>query len=266
MAAGLAAAYFSLGASMLRFGLESMLLPHTNAPVSPSAPGLLPLGHRGELLVRRYGTPRLGCVLFFPGRHGDLPAYRRDLFPAFVARGIEVLAVAYPEQDGAPGIASLARMQALAMVAIPEADTACPDQPVILYGRSFGAMVAAYSAANHQPAGLILEAAAPSLSSAVRTRLLSHWYSAAWAILPVSSLLRQEFTLAHALSATPSTPVVSFQGTADTQTPLEALRQAPGLGKLHVVAIPGGTHADTYELAKGRIVDAAVSMLRRQRT
>jgi len=53
---------------------------------------------------------------------------------------------------------------------------------------------------------------------------------------------------------------------AATQTPLKALRQAPGLGKLHVIAVPGGTHADTYELTRGRIVDAAVSMLRRQRT
>jgi len=262
IAIGLAAVYFSVGAYVLRFRLESVLLPHTSAPASPPAPELQPLGHNGELFVRRYGIPRLGCVLFFPGQHGNLTAYQRDLFPAFAARGIEVLAVAYPGQDGASGIASLTHIQALATEAVSAAGAVCPEHSVVLYGRSLGAMVAAYSAANHRPAGLILEGAAPSLSSAVRRRLSSHWYSLPWMALPVSSLLRQEFSLAKALLATPSTPVVCFQGTADAEAPLGDLQDAPDLGKLRIIVVPGGTHASTYELAKDRIVETVMSMLR----
>lgn len=263
IAIGLAAAYFSVGAYVLRFRLESVLLSPTSAPASPPAPELQPLGHSGELFVRRYGVPRLGCVLFFPGQHGNLPAYQRDLFPAFAARGIEVLAVAYPGQDGASGTASLTHFQSLATEAVAAASAVCPEHSVVLYGRSLGAMVAAYSAANHRPAGLILEGAAPSLSSAVRMRLSSHWYSVAWAALPVPSLLRQEFSLAQALSAIPSIPVVLFQGTADTETPPRALQNARGLGKLHIIMVSDGTHTSTYELARDQIVETAVSMLRR---
>lgn len=262
IAIGLAAMYFFAGAYALRFRLDSMLLPHTSAPASPFAPELQPLGHSGELFVRRYGVPRLGCVLFFPGRHGNLPAYQRQLFPAFLAHGIEVLEVAYPGQDGAPGTASLAHMQALTTAAISAAGTVCPEHSLVLYGRSLGAMMAAYSAAHHRPAGLILEGAAPSLSSAVRMRLSVHWYTAPWVVLPVSSLLRKEFSLAQALTAASSTPVVSFQGTADIETPLRSLQSAPGLGTLRIVVVPGGTHSDTYKLARDRIVETAVSMLR----
>jgi len=53
--------------------INFMLIPHTRAPASPPASELLP-GHHDELLVRRHGMPRLGCVLFFPERHGDLSA------------------------------------------------------------------------------------------------------------------------------------------------------------------------------------------------
>jgi hypothetical protein len=127
-------------------------------------------------------------------------------------------------------------------------------------------MMAAYSAAHHRPAGLILEGAAPSLSSAVRMRLSLHWYTAPWVVLPVSSLLRKEFTLAQALSAAPFTPVMSFQGAADTETPLKSLQSAPGLGTLRIVVVPGGTHSDTYELARDRIVETAASMLRQPDT
>ena len=111
----------------------------------------------------------------------------------------------------------------------------------------------------------ILEGAAPSLSVAVRRRLASHGYSAAWAALPVASLLGHDFALARALSAATPTPGVVFQGSADAETPLEALRAAPGLGRVRIVVVPEGTHSNTYELAKDRIVATAVAMLRQPR-
>lgn len=260
IACGLVALYFGIGACVLHFGLESLLLPRTAARAS-LAP-LRALDHGGELWVRRYGKARLGCVMFFPGRHGNLPGYERSLFPAFTARGIAVLAVAYPGQDGAPGAPRLSHLEGIYEHAFPAASMACRGHPVVLYGRSLGAMVASYSAADHRPAGLILEGAAPSLSSAVKAHLASHWYSAPWAALPVPLLLPRDFSLAQALSPGRTTPVVCFQGAADAETPLSALQGEPGLEGLHIVVVPGGTHASTYAVAENRIVEEAVSMLR----
>ena len=255
-------AYLGIGACMLHFRLEALLVPRTAATASSTSPRLQTIGRSGELPIRRYGEAHLGCVLFFPGQHGHLPGYERSLFPAFNARGIAVLAVAYPGQDGAPGIADFSSLESLYGQAFPAARAACQDRPVVLVGRSFGAMVASYGAANHRPAGLILEGAALSLSSAIRTRLRSRWYSAPWAVLPISSLLPRDFSLGQALSLAGSTPVVCFQGTADVDTPLSALQNDPALEKLRIVAVRGGTHADTYVMARDRIVEEAVSMLR----
>ena len=266
-AAVLVAMYFCTGIYLLRFRLELFLLPHTDAPTSPSAPPLQSIDGRADtFLVRRYGEPREGCVLFFPGQHGELRAYETQLFPAFTNRGIAVLAVAYPGQDGAPGAPNLEQIQALGMRTVAAASAVCGERRVVLYGRSLGSMVAAYSAADHQPAGLILEGAAPSLASAIRSRLKAHWYLAPLAALPISTLLAHDFSLEEALSQTRLTQAVDFQGTADSETPLSTLRSAPGLGKLHIIEVPGGTHSTTYRLAEHQIVETAVSMLRQQHT
>ena len=266
IATGLAAMYFGIGAYVLHFRLESLLLPHTVAPNSPASPTLQSIGQNGKLLVRRYGEARLGCVMFFPGQHGNLQSYENSLFPSFTAQGIAVLAVAYPGQDGALGAADFLSLESLYTQAFSAATAACQGRPVVLYGRSFGAMVASYSAANHQAAGLILESAAPSLSTAVRVRLASHWYSAPLIALPISALLPRKFSLAQALSRIQSTPTVCFQGSADRETPLLSLQNDPSLNGLRIFVVSGGTHADTYVVAESKIVEQAVSMLRQRRT
>ena len=251
IAAALTATYFAVGAYVLRFKLEQQLLPHTNSVQSPPAP-----------ILRRYGEPNLGCVLFFPGQHGNLTDYQRDLFPAFTSRGIAVLDVAYPGQDGTSGNPNIDAIQATAQRALDAAHSTCGERKVVVYGRSFGSMVAAYSIINHPQVGLILEAASPSLSSAVQTRLKSRWYLAPLTILPISSLLKHDFSLAQALRGSQPTPTVVFQGTSDAQTPISALQTGTGLEKLHIVAVLNGTHSNTFLLAKDQIVETAVLMLK----
>ena len=114
--------------------------------------------------------------------------------------------------------------------------------------------------------GLILESAAPSFSSAIRLRLTSRWYLAPLALLPVSRLLTHDYSLAEALSSTLDVPAVVFQGTADSETPLSVLRAAGVPGNLKLVVVSGGAHSTTYLLARGRIIQATLSMLRSQRT
>jgi alpha-beta hydrolase superfamily lysophospholipase len=257
--------YFIAGAYVLRFALEPLVL----LPVAVSADTNAPLSLRisgndgNAVLVRRYGTPKVGCVVFFPGQHGLISAYEKNLFPAFTAQGIAVLAATYPGQNGAPGTPHLREVLALAAQIVASAQASCPEHRVVLYGRSLGSMVAAYAAQRSLPAGLILEGAAPSFSSAVRLRLESHWYLAPLALLPVSKLLAHDYSLAEALSRTPNMPAVVFQGTADNETPLSALQAAGMPSNLRLVVVAGGSHSTTCMLARDRIVRTALSMLGR---
>jgi hypothetical protein len=258
--------YFAVGAYLLRFALEPFVLPHIAASADTNAPLFLRIsGNDGNaVLVRRYGTPQVGCVVFFPGQHGIISAYEKNLFPAFSAQGVAVFAVAYPGQNGAPGTPHLSEIQALAAQVTASVQAACPGHRVVLYGRSLGAMVAAYATGSSHPAGLILESASPSFSSAVRLRLNARWYLAPLALLPVSRLVTHDYSLAEALSSAPDVSAVIFQGTVDNETPLAVLLAAGVPGKLRLVVVPGGSHSTTYMLARDRIIRVTLSMLRAQ--
>lgn len=256
--------YFVAGASLLRYALEPLVLPHVAPSVHTTAPLSLRISDRdgNAMLVRRYGTPTVGCVVFFPGQHGILSEYEKDLFPAFVARGIAVLAVAYPGQNGARGTSHLPEIWALATQVVASAQATCPGHRVVLYGRSLGSMVAAYAAATSHPAGLILESAASSFSSAVRLRLSARWYLAPLVLLPVSRLLPRDYSLDEALCSTLGVPAVIFQGTADRETPLSILQVAGVPSTLRLVVVSGGSHSTTYLLARDQIIETTLSMLR----
>lgn len=260
--------YFVVGACLLRFALAPLVLPHLAPATHPTAPLFLRIGgdDGNAMLVRRYGTAKVGCVVFFPGQHGLISAYEKNLFPAFAAQGIAVLAVAYPGQNGAPGTPHLPEIRALAAQVAASAQATCPGHQVVLYGRSFGSMVAAYAAGRSHPVELILESAAPTFSSAVRLRLNSRWYLAPLALLPVSRILEHDYSLAEALSSALDVSTVVFQGTADSETPLSVLRAAGVPGSIRLDVVSGGTHSTTYLLARDRIIQATLSMLRTQRT
>ncbi len=260
--------YFAVGAYLLRFALEPLVLPHVASSTHTTASLFLRIsGSDGNaMLVRRYGTPTVGCVVFFPGQHGLISAYEKHLFQGFSAQGIAVLAVAYPGQNGASGTPHLPEILALATQIVASAHVTCPGHRVVVYGRSLGSMVAAYVAARSHPAGLILESAAPSVSSAIRVRLNSRWYLAPMALLPVSGLLAHDYSLAEALSNMRDVPAVVFQGAEDSQTPLAVLRAAGVPDNLRLVVVAGGTHSNTDLLARERMIRTALSMLRAPRT
>jgi pimeloyl-ACP methyl ester carboxylesterase len=266
MIATFAFLYFAVGAYVLRYALEPMVLPPVAVSTHTDVPLFLRIsGDDGNvMLVRRYGTPKLGCVVFFPGQHGLISAYESNLFPAFSAQGIAVLAVAYPGQNGAPGVPHLPEILTLATQVVASAQATCPGHRVVVYGRSLGSMVAAYAAMRSHPTGLVLESAAPTFSSAIRLRLNARWYLAPLALLPVSKLLIHDYSLAEALPNTLDVRAVVFQGTADSETPLSALEAAGVPANLRLVAVSGGAHSTTYMLARDRLVQTTLSMLRAQ--
>ena len=260
--------YFTVGACVLRFALEPLVWPHVASSARTTTPLFLRIGgdDGNAMLVRRYGAAKVGCVVFLPGQHGMVSTYETHLFPAFSARGIAVLAVAYPGQNGVSGTSHLPEVLALATQVVASAQATCPNHMVVVYGRSLGSMVAAYVAEKSHPSGLILESAAPSFSSAIRVRLHSRWYLAPMALLPVSRLLAHDYSLSEALSSTRGMPAVVFQGTADSETPLSVLRAAGMPSNLRLVVVSGGTHSTTDLLARDRMIQTALSMLRAPRT
>ncbi len=265
----LVALYFSAATYVLHFEIGRILFPY----VAASGSSAEHITHRvsgrsgNVMLVRRYGAAQVGCVVFFPGQHGGISAYEKTLFPSYVANGIAVFALAYPGQDGAPGRSELGEVRHLAQQALSVVGQTCPPSKTVFVGRSLGAMLAAYAAGVAHPAGLVLEAAAPSLSSAIIVHLRSRWYLSPIAQLPVSKLLSHDYALVEGLSPSPPFPVVVFQGTADEQTPIESLR-APGAlpPNSRLVVVTGGTHSNSYQLAIESYVQTGLHMLEHERT
>lgn len=261
-----AALYFGAAAYVCHFEIGQLLFPAVAwAGVhDQQSPRRLSDGNGNTLLMRQYGSPRVGCVVFFPGQHGGVARYQRDLFPAYAASGLAVFALSYPGQDQAPGRTKLGEIQILSRRALDVVGETCPLSRTVLVGRSLGSMLAAYATQGIRPAGLVLEAAAPSLSSAILVRLRSRWYLSPLACLPVSKLLPHDYSLAEALTDTPSFPVAVFQGTADEQTPIRLLRPAGAIpARARLVPVPGGTHSDTYRLVLKDYVEVALRMIRR---
>ena len=255
-------------ACLLRFDLDRLLFPRT--PPLAEARGVteafrLP-GHDGAAMVVRRSVRGLagstrGCVVWFPGRHGGEDETTREFFDELEETGLVVYAVAYPGQDGAPGPARLDDVQAAAATAVATVVARCGRDRTVVAGRSLGAMVAAHAAGSTPCAGLLLGSASPSLSAGIRGALRDHWFLRPLALLPVERIVARDYSLAEALPA--GLHVVVFQGDADTQTPLAALRpDAGGPERLAIIEVAGGTHADTLARARATMVSATLGMIR----
>lgn len=257
-------AYFSVAAYAIHFGMDRLLFPPTADPQTMQMRSAFAVANTAgdELLIRRYGRMQRGCAVFFPGQHGSIAAYQRQLFPRLAAAGLEVFALSYPGQDGASGRTHLDDIEQLAQRALVTIESSCSMDKTVFFGRSLGAMLAANAAKTRHPAGLVLEGAAPLLSTAVRTRLRSQWLLAALTVLPIERLLPHDYSLSDALNGSASMPVAIFQGTADVQAPLsDLLAMAVPPGKVQIIPVEGGTHSDAYLLGLDLIAATVVHML-----
>lgn len=259
---GAVALYFAVAVYGLHFEISRFLFPRTPAFTGSSAEATLSIKSRSgnELLVRRYGQARVGCVVFFPGQHGATATYS---LANYTAAGLAVFALAYPGQDGASGRTELSEIESLVGQAIVTVENTCPLNRTVFVGVSLGAMLAAYASHSTRPAGLVLLSAAPSLSSAIRIRLRSHWALAPLSLLPLPTLLTHDYSLVESLGQPASTQVVIFQGTRDDQTPIRLL-QSPDIlsAGVRVTGVPGGTHSTTFVLSQKAQLATILKMLR----
>lgn len=254
--------YFGCAAYVLHFEVERFLFPQMPNFVGTTAEATLSFksDSGNELLVRRYGEASLGCVVFFPGQHGTSSAYS---FSEYSVAGLAVFILAYPGQDGALGRTELSEIEGLVAKALAEIVGACGSSQTVVVGVSLGAMLAAYSVQSTPVAGLVLSSTAPSLSSAIRSRLRSNWALAPLGWLPLSELLPHDYTLTEALMRSPDMHVAIFQGTQDAQTPIEHLRTPVArLRNVQLVPVPGGSHSTTFVSSQSAQLVVIRSMLR----
>jgi predicted alpha/beta-fold hydrolase len=258
-------AYFSLGAYLLYAQMPRFLFPNIALTAKTGELHKIELSDilENELIIREYGESQDQCIVFFPGRHGGIIKYEEHLFRPFTKNNFKVFSLSYSGQDGAKGhINNITSLIALIREAMMTISLKCSPDKTVIYGRSLGATIAAYSASKSNVSGVILESVAPSLSEGVINYLNSKWYLSSLNILPIGFLLPKDYKLTEPLSLLKNTPVSIFQGVQDSQTPLKQLQNSWDYGdnvSLHVVKAAG--HSDTYIQAIDEIVKVAKNML-----
>jgi hypothetical protein len=113
-----------------------------------------------------------------------------------------------------------------------------PETPIVYWGRSLGAAMAAYASTVRAPDGLILESAFPDVRSLVRTsRLLAFLALLSAYRFPCADFVRRRSI---------PTPVLVMHGDDDHIVPIEQGRALfEGIGEpKQFVPIPGGDHDD----------------------
>lgn len=179
-------------------------------------------------------------VIFWHGNGGNLSLWL-DAIALLRQRGFSVLAVdyrGYGKSTGSPGERGLYRDADAALQLFNER-LRKPGVPLIYWGRSIGAPVAAHNASRAAPDGVVLESPFPDLRTAIAGNpvllLLSGFSSYRF---PTSALLERY-----------DGPLLVIHGDADSIIPLSAGRRvferARGTRKTMVV-VPGANHNDLH--------------------
>jgi fermentation-respiration switch protein FrsA (DUF1100 family) len=175
------------------------------------------------------------AVLYLHGNGGNLAMWM-PVLAAIQQRGFSILAVdyrGYGLSTGQPSEQGLYRDAESAMAQLVE--RAGPGLPIVFWGRSLGAVVAAYAASLRQPDGLILESGFPNARALLAGSPL-------WVLSFVASY---RFPADRWLDAV-RCPTLVLHGTADSVIPFrlgQRLHDAVR-GPKQFVAIEGGDHND----------------------
>jgi uncharacterized protein len=188
---------------------------------------------RGWLM--RADEPR-ALVLYFHGNGGNLSVWL-PILAGVVRRGYSVAAVdyrGYGLSTGTPGERGLYRDVDAAVRWAWE--SAQPGQPVVYWGRSLGATMAAYAASRREPRALILEAGFPDARTLLPRRSLLGLLAAFSSLrFPTADYLRDV-----------TCPVLVMHGDADSVVPFSAGQRLFEAiqGPKQWFTIEGGDHND----------------------
>jgi alpha-beta hydrolase superfamily lysophospholipase len=257
--------YFLLPALLLRFAIDQLTFTaQTNEATHEDQRYEVKVGGGRSVIVRRYGPANAACVIFFPGQHGGIGAYERTLFPQVEVAGAVVYAVSYPGQDGASGSSRLRWLNddVAAAIDFVKRSTPCLPAQSVFVGRSLGATVALAEAVRFSPRGVLLDGVSPDLSGVVHAWFERHPLAIGWRLLPVRSLLADNFALTDIMTRLPTMPVVIFQGTADRVTPFEPMRiWASANAAIRFIPVRGASHENAYLLGQARYIESLDDLL-----
>lgn len=186
-----------------------------------------------------HSAPR-AQVIFFHGNGGNLSLWL-DVLIELHRRNFNVLAIDYRGYGASTGKASEKGLylDAEAALRVFNQELRRPGSPVIYWGRSIGASVAAYAGSVSAPDAMVLETPMPEVRAVLRTNPVL------WALSFLSSY---RFPTARFLSQYGG-PLLVVHGDRDTIIPFGAGRRvfegAPSPHKQFVV-IPGAGHNDLH--------------------
>jgi len=219
----------------------------------PSADEVLP-GGRDVRLVTADGLVLGGwhfelpeapaTVIVFPGNAGNRSG-RVSLAQGLVARGLSVLLFDYRGYGGNPGKPTEEGLTFDARAALD-----LIDGPVVYFGESLGAAVAAELATFRAPKGMVLRSPFTSLAAAG-----SHHFP--W--LPVKMLLQDKYPVVERVSAV-DVPTVVLLGSADSVVPPAQSREVATAARATLVEIGGADHNDAVLNSGPQVIDAVVSV------
>jgi len=199
-------------------------------------------------------------VIYWHGNGGNLSMWL-DVIAQLRQHGFSVLAVdyrGYGASTGAPSEQGLYR-DAEASIRFFNERLRKGTAPVVFWGRSIGAPVAAHGAATSTPDALVLETPFPD----VRTLLAGNPVMRFLSLFSGYRFPTSEFLQRY------SGPLLVVHGDADTIIPFGAGRQvfdrAPSARK-QFVALPGADHNDLHivnSTARWRAIDAFIASLAR---
>jgi pimeloyl-ACP methyl ester carboxylesterase len=212
----------------------------------------LPIGNENLSGVRFPAEGlKKGLVVFYHGNMRNVEHYAAYP-PLFTARGYEVWMMDYPGFGKTTGRRTGERILADALRFFDTASRGVPPEQVLIYGKSIGTGIAAYTAARRPHRTLLLET--PYYS----TLALAKHYAP---VYPVGWLIRYRFLTSDYLK-TMDGPTLIFHGTDDEIIPYsQAARLAAENRGTKLVTIEGGSHNN---LAQFRTFRSALDSLLKQ--
>lgn len=193
-------------------------------------------GERLAAWLMPASRPR-ATVVYFHGNGGNLSNWAAVL-AEIVRHGYSVLAVDYRGYGLSSGRPSERGVYRDVEATLAYAKRRHRDAPLVYWGRSLGATMAAYAASIEAPDGVILEASFPSARTAVRSSPI---------LAGLSLLGSYRFPTAEFMKNVRA-PVLVLHGDHDSIIPFELGREVYDAlpGPKHFVVIRGGDHNDTF--------------------
>ena len=205
------------------------------------------------------GEPDRGVAVLVANGNAGNRSLRAPLARSLAKAGLAVLLFdyrGYGGNRGRPSEDGLARdVRAAHRFLIEEAEVA-PTR-LLYYGESLGSAVVTELATEHPPAGLVLRSPFVDLASVGRVH---------YPFLPVRTLLRDRYPLAHHLASV-KVPTTVVYGSRDSVVPPEQSRAvaAAAGGETRVVEIAGADHNDPALLDGEQLIAAVVELAERVR-